>query len=235
MRNGRRESGAARHLDEAVFAINAGLASMVLVLGYGPRGIISWLYALNSSIRGSLQLKQTDLAMHGFVFFIFAIAVAVLAWLAAHLLLARKAIQLMSGAMAIDALPLIWCFSYRPWLRGWYLWETILFVEALFLLLCVILYATGRWSVPAWVAIATLLTHFFLWFREFGLFEIAQSVLLHGPLRVSDLLIPIGAPLTCLVAFGSSLIWVLYENRFAQPSNWGPGIGNLGKAGDRNV
>lgn len=207
-----------RSVYEILFSVNVAFAAMVGLFGQGPEALTSWLYRLNSSMRNSFRLEQTDLATNGFVFFIFALVLTLLMWallrLSAGAWPTAKILPLVSGIAAIDAIPLVWSYGHRPWVaHGWYLPEVIQLVEAGLVVLCLYLFMRRRWQVPIWTCITILVIHFAFWFRAFGLFDGFESAFRYRRLRMSDLLIPHGVPAASIIALGSALIWLYCVTR----------------------
>ena len=165
---------------------------------------------MKGSIRVSLHLVQTDLATMEFVFFIFALALARVTWVVLRLLAGVLAtadiLSLVSGIAPIDALPLLWSYGREPWPSGWYLLEAGDFMEAglvfvgIFLISAMVCSSVGgRLDSPG------LLCNLG---RESGFFDDIGSGFRYQVVRMCDLFIPAGAPVACIIAFVSSIVWV---------------------------
>jgi hypothetical protein len=222
-------------IHELTLSLCIGLTSTVALFWTVPTPFVSALYRMDSSIRDSLDIRQTDVATTHFVFFILGVSVALCAWAFLRGLetdaTAETILQRFAGYWALAALPAAWFVNHRPWLNGWYLWQIVLLLE----LLSIIYFATRYWrgKRPTSVVVATMIVafHFVIWSGELGPYAAVQWMFRFRQLPAYLLFVPVGSPIAWTVAFCSAVVWVFYVDRSRRTpitSYTAPRCGGLG-------
>jgi hypothetical protein len=203
-----------RRVHEFLFSLN--LALVVMLEGnQKPNRVFSLLEStelpLQLRINGSLHLYPHDRVGANIAFLTLALGLTVLIFLllraSSTTSFVTEFLRSIAGFVSLLALPISWLFvahllgppfmtSNPP--------PALLLLELAVVIVCAILYAYGRWPIPAWFTIALLALHYTLW----GWIVSGGPYFWHDPFT---LIFPIAG-------FCSSTIWVLYASSLSGSS-----------------
>jgi hypothetical protein len=212
--NGNLNLNSSRYIHEAAISLNVGFVVMLLIFGmFGQVDYFAplerWLYGLDASINTFFHISNTDLTTNHFVFFIFALAIALCVWIFLRLISGTHFVSTILGPVAgvftLIAIPLM---TVKFW-RYSIVRETAYPTEIVLVLYFASQYLRGKWSLR--VAITLVVLHFVFWEEEIGPTFMALYRL---PFKPYLFWVPSGAPIAWMVACISVLVWALYVRQF---------------------
>jgi hypothetical protein len=201
-------SAGIQHVHAAVFSLNAAFVTIALLLLYAPYPIISSLNRLEFSVNRLLHVRQTDLILGYWEFFLPGIALAICIWvflrLSLHTQFTKEILRSVAGILALGAPAAYWlCATYAANRRyGWNPFHAIQLYELILILTLAVLYMRGKWPAPSWVSAVILLTHYSFWSWQFGP-QLLMAFEGNGD----------SPGLTQLVSLFAGLTWVFYIRR----------------------
>jgi hypothetical protein len=200
-----------QYVHEAAFSLNLAFVTMCLVFVYASDFVIVRLNQLEFSVDKLVHIRQTDFIRGYWEFFLPGLALALCIWtllrLSSGAQSTRKVILWVGGVAALVAAPACWfCMTYSASRRyGWNPFHEIQLYEVALVLMWALLYLRGRWLVPLWGNLLTILLHCGFWLWQFR----PQLLALFTGYGSS-------AAVTWIAGLGASLAWVLYVR---EPSN----------------
>ena len=205
---------ATRYVHEAIISLNVGFVVMLLI--FGTFGQVDYfaplerrLYDLDGSINTLFHIQNTDLATNHFVFFIFALAIALCVWIFLRLISGTHFVGTIlgpvAGVFALVAIPLMTIKSWHYAIESAITYPA----EIVLVLYFAFQYLRGKWSLR--VAIILVVLHFLFWEEEIGPTFAALLRLRFKPYLFWVLS---GAPIAWIVACISVLVRALYVRQF---------------------
>ena len=154
-----------------------------------------------------LQVRQTDLIQGYLAFSIASILLALCFWLALRLFsgarFAGEFLRSFAGIATTLALPafLLYVEHRDRWSLGWPYAAWPMEIGAA--ILCILLFLTGRFRVPAWLGIFLIAVHYAYWFWTRGNAYLANAV----------------GPIAPALGFFSTLVWAAYVKTLHQSTS----------------
>lgn len=151
-----------------------------------------------------------------FAFLVLATALALCIWallrVLRHARLTSEILRSVAEIVALAAAPVWWfCATYSASRRdGWNPFTAVQFYEVVLVLVCAILYLSGKWPIPEWGSILIVLVHYGFWFWQFGPYPFFMGY---------------GGPVAPAMGLCSTLAWVFYVRgieREPTPRPWQP-------------
>lgn len=193
-----------QYFDEATFSLNLAFLAMAFLFMSAPYTVIAYLNRVEFSINNLLRIRQTDLILGYWEFFLPAVVLTLCIWmplrLSSHNRWTSEILRSVGGVTAVVGPPVYWlCGTYAANRRyGWNPLHTIQLYEVLLVLIWLSLCLRGTWPLRAWM-ILILFIHYGFWFWQFwpSLLTFFRG---YG-----------GSPsVTSIVGAGASMMWMFY-------------------------
>jgi hypothetical protein len=192
-----------RRLHEVTFSVNVASAIMSGIFLYAPHSIVSRLFSLEAGIETALGMRQTDVHLGYWAFFLPGLALALCIWIALRLSSKTQftvtVLRSLGGVVAMVTPAICWlCAAYLEKSRyGWTPLKAIQLYELILVLAGLLLFFGGRWLLPWWGSILVISVHYAFWFWQYGPYSI---------------LLGFGGPMVLQPILGliSTTAWLLY-------------------------